>query len=506
MYRVHVYIDIGFTPPFAGRKSRFSTSKQARFSGFKANWKAVFERYIGCQTSSPEGKLFFGRVSAEELVESYGTPLYVIDVPYFREKIRAFKESAVRAYPNSRVFFSVKANFALAVLAIAKSEGLGADVCSEGELLAALRAGFAPSEIHLHGNYKTDRELRLAVEMGLDAIVLDSLQEISRLAEVARSWGRTVRVMVRLAPGVDPDTHEAIQTGQEDSKFGVSISDGSAREAVERILQEGCLQLVGFHCHVGSQLSDATAVVEGVRRVVQFALSVRKICGDVEEINAGGGLGIPYLPEQSIEDFDTYCRRVAEAVTRPYHEAGLKPPRLGYEPGRALIGEAGTTLYRIGVRKEVLLGEGRRRFYLAVDGGLSDNPRPLMYGARYTVMNASRLREPHDTPFRVVGRHCETDMLGDDVLLPADTVEGDILAFQCTGAYHFSMASQYNLFPRSPVVLIGEGKPFLAVERQRVEALFEGQHLSPERGVAPAVPAPSGGKGGSLASSPLSGE
>ncbi len=442
----------------------------------------MFPRCIGCQSVSPTGELVFGEVSAEELARRLGTPLYVIDVPYFKEKIRAFKGSALRAHPNTRVFFSVKANFALAVLAIARSEGLGADVCSEGELLSALRAGFAPSQIHLHGNYKTEAELRLAVELGLDAVVLDNLQEIDRLAEIARFSGKNVRVMLRLAPGVDPETHEAIQTGQEDSKFGISISDGSAGKAVERILQKGCFQLVGFHSHVGSQLADASAVVEGVQRVTQFALKMRSICGDVEEINAGGGLGIPYLPEDHIEDFDTYCSRVAGAILRSYASAGLTPPRIGYEPGRALIGEAGTTLYRIGVRKEVRLGGGRQRVYLAVDGGLSDNPRTLMYGAKYSVLNASRAKELHDTPFRVVGRHCETDLLIENALLPAETREGDILAVQCTGAYNFSMASQYNLFPRPPVVLVGEGEPYLAVERQRLESFFEGQYLGFEQG------------------------
>ncbi|MEM4408143.1 MAG: diaminopimelate decarboxylase [Candidatus Caldarchaeum sp.] len=438
-------------------------------------------RCIGCQAASPEGKLLFGDIPAETLAERYGTPLYVIDEPLFREKIRAFKNAACRAHENSRIFYSVKANFALSVLSIAKSEGVGVDVCSEGELLAALRAGFTPPEIHLHGSYKRDTELRLAAELGVDAIVLDNLSEIDRLAELACSMGRPVRVMLRLAPGVDPDTHEAVQTGQEDSKFGISIAGNEAYRAVEEIRRKGCLQLVGLHCHVGSQLSDATAVVEGVKRVVQFALSIKGIWGDIEEINAGGGLGISYLPTERIEDFDTYCSRVAGAVLHLCKSEGCTPPRIGYEPGRALIGEAGTTLYRVGVRKDLALsnGVGERR-YLIVDGGLSDNPRPLFYGAKYTVLNASRLLEPHDTSFRVVGRHCETDLLIEDALLPLSTKDGDILAVQCTGAYNFSMASQYNLFPRPPMVLVGMGEPFLAVERQQEESFFAGQHLRPE--------------------------
>ncbi|MCH8275646.1 MAG: diaminopimelate decarboxylase [Armatimonadetes bacterium] len=433
----------------------------------------MFDRFLGGQRASSGGNLVFGEVEAGWLTERYGTPLYVIDAGDFRSKIRDFVSAARGAHGDCRVSYSIKANSALAVLGIASGEGLFADTASEGELEAALRASFSPQRIQLHGNNKSDGELERAVLLDIGRVVLDHFSEIERLAGIAQRHGRSPRVMIRLAPGVDPDTHVAVRTGQEDSKFGFNISDGSAERAVRAVSRHDALRLVGFHCHVGSQLMNADAHVAAARRLADFAISMRGVAGEVEELNAGGGLGVKYLGEDRPESYESFCGRITEAIRTPFETSGLQVPRIGYEPGRALIAEAGTTLYRAGVIKRVPIDtEGGTRDYLCVDGGMADNPRPQIYGAPYTAMNADRLNANHDTPFRIAGRHCEPDTLIPQALLPASTAEGDLIAIQCTGAYHYDMSSNYNRYPRPAMVIVGDGEPYLAVQREAVDDLF----------------------------------
>lgn len=423
----------------------------------------MYLRLLGSQQIK-NGELYFGGVSAKELVEQFETPLYVFDAPAFRETIRSFVAAARRAHDDVRVAYASKANGALGILAIAGEEGIDIDVASEGELEGALLSGCKREDIHLHGSNKSIEEIARANRERIGYIVIDNLPEIDKLAALC---ARRQKVMLRLAPGVDPVTHKAISTGQEDTKFGLNIADGSAQTALREVLRHSNLQLCGYHCHVGSQLLDSDAVAAGARRLAEFALSAEV---EIEELNLGGGLGVAYLPEQSPPSFEEFCKVTAQAALEPFALKNMPLPRLSWEPGRALVAEAGTTVYTIGVSKNVNAGTTRR--YLSVDGGLADNPRPQLYDAVYYALNASRMHEPHAEAFRIAGRHCETDTLISEIHLPKTTREGDLLAVQCTGAYNFAMASNYNRYPRPAMVIVGEGEPYLAVERESLADMF----------------------------------
>lgn len=431
----------------------------------------MFARFQGTQAADASGCLTIGGLPAEQLASTFGTPLYVIDGAEVRSRCREFF-AAVKPF-GGRVAYAAKANPAIGVLKLVLAEGCDVDVASEGELEAALRAGFPAKRIHLHGNAKTDSELRRAVEVGIGAVVIDCLEEISRLAKFCEQIGKRQRVLLRLAPGVDPITHEAIRTGQEDSKFGLNISSGAALEAAQRIAAEATLTLAGVHVHVGSQLMDAEAIAEGTRRAAEFAVSARSAFDNLEEVIAGGGFGIPYVAGEEPCPIIKSVRRIESAVRAEFDRAGLPMPVLGFEPGRYLVGTAGVTLYRVMVKKRVpvqsVVGE---RTYLSVDGGMADNPRPQMYGAKYTAMNASKLCEPHDTVFCVAGRHCETDTLIVEAMLPARTRTGDLLCVQGTGAYNFAMASNYNRYPRPAMVIVEEGEARLIVRRETLDDIF----------------------------------
>lgn len=431
----------------------------------------MFARFQGTQAADASGALIVGGLSAQHLATTFGTPLYVVDAAEVRARCREFL-AAVAGF-GGRVAYAVKANPAIGVLTLIKGEGCDADVASEGELEAALRAGFPPGAIHLHGNAKSDEELRRAVEVGVGAVVIDSLDEVARLGRACRQARRRQRVLLRLAPGVDPVTHEAIRTGQEDSKFGLNIASGAALEAVQRVAAEPWLILIGVHIHVGSQLMDADAMVEGARRAAEFVVSARQAFDDLEELIAGGGFGIPYVPGEEPCPVAESVQRVEAAVRAEFERGGVQTPRLAFEPGRYLVGTAGVTLYRVMVRKSVPVQSATgERTYLSVDGGMADNPRPQMYGARYAAMNASKLNEEHDTEFRIAGRHCETDTLIPDAMLPKNTDAGDLLCIQGTGAYNFAMASNYNRYPRPAMVVVESGEAKLIVRRETMEDLF----------------------------------
>lgn len=430
-------------------------------------------RLLGNQAITEDGFLSIAGSDVRSLALGFGTPLYVVDEPYFRENIRRFLKVSRAAHSDLAVTFASKSNSVLAVLQIAKEEGLGVDVASEGELMAALKAGFDPGQIHLHGNNKSDRELDLAIEHGLGAVMVDSFSEIERLEAKASGSRTVVRCIVRLSPNVDPATHEAIRTGQADTKFGFNIGDGSALRASQIVHESASLHLVGYHTHVGSQLLDASSAVEGAAFIAEFAVAQPF---DLEEICVGGGLGIAYLPTMAAEPMESYLAKVIQAALTPFDHLGRPRPRLSFEPGRCLIGEPGTTLYQAGPIKVIRLENGSARRYLSVNGGIADNPRPLLYAGVYNAINASRMHEAHDVEFTVASRHCENDTMIRSALLPGTTQEGDLIAVQCTGAYGASMASNYNRYPRPAMVLVGNGE-FLAVHRETVESLFANEEL-----------------------------
>lgn len=424
---------------------------------------------------------------AAELAATYGTPLYVVDESHFRARIREYLSAFRAVAPGGEISFASKANSALAVLAIAAREGCSIDVASEGELRAALAAGVPASRCHLHGNNKSRRELEFAFEEGVSHIVVDHFDEIETISELAASRP-CPSLVLRLAPGVDPVTHAKISTGQADTKFGFNIADGSAEKATRRSLALG-LPLIGFHCHVGSQLLDPEAQRAGGELIARFAAEMSARHGfKAVYLNVGGGLGVRYTDADRPTAVGKYCRLVVDGVRAGLNDPTWEPA-LAQEPGRSLIGESGVTLYRVGVVKTVPAPGRGSRTYACVDGGLADNPRPALYGSRYQVErvvkgeqktppaasgdwleNADRSETlqtvgPEVCEYTISGRHCETDKLFEDVSLPADLNAGDLLQVLCTGAYNSSMASNYNRYPRPGTVLLRSDGTHAVIQR-----------------------------------------
>lgn len=420
---------------------------------------------------------------ARELARQFGTPLYVIDEHHFRARIREYRTAAKAAHPKGEIAFASKANSTLAVLKIAYQEGCTIDVASEGELRAAMAAGVPASACHLHGNNKQRQELEFALDQGIDCVMVDHFGEIEVLAELAKARpGSRTRYALRLAPGVDPITHAKISTGQADTKFGFNIADGSAERATLRMLELG-LPLIGYHCHVGSQLLDPEAQRGGGEFLAKLAVEMHQKHGfEIEYLNVGGGLGAVYTSTDRPMAIAEYCKLIANAVNEALRGSGLDPV-LAQEPGRSLIAESGVTLYQVGVIKTVPIKDGTRTF-VAVDGGLSDNPRPALYGSKYTVERVASAVDrtweyitdgpgavisnpiPPDRTFTISGRHCETDKLFPDVELPEDLAVGDLLQVLSTGAYNSSMASNYNRYPRPATALIRESGEAVLIQRR----------------------------------------
>jgi diaminopimelate decarboxylase len=378
--------------------------------------------------------------------------------------LEAFREF----YPNSGISFASKANSTLAAVAIAHQEGCHIDVASEGELRAALAAGVPAAKCHFHGNNKQQQELEYAFSVGVGYVVVDHFGEIEMLGDM--DCGAT-KFVIRLAPGVDPVTHAKISTGQEDTKFGFNIVDGSAEKATQRCLELG-LNLYGYHCHVGSQLLDPEAQRSGAELITRFAVEMREKHGfETKYLNVGGGLGVKYTDADEPMDVREYNRLIVDAFVGALKGSGLDP-YLGQEPGRSLVGESGVTLYRVGVVKTVPAKERGTRTYVCVDGGLSDNPRPVMYGSKYTV-EAVRAPGSGLQVYTISGKHCETDKLFEDVQLPEDIEAGDLLQVLTTGAYNASMASNYNRYQRPATALVrGDGSHVLVQRRETWDEMF----------------------------------
>lgn len=415
---------------------------------------------------------------ARELANRFGTPLYVLDEGGLRRRIRQYRAAFLDAWPNSELTYATKANRTLAVLAIAHQEGCLIDVASEGELRSALRAGVPASRCHLHGNNKGVDELRFAMRVGVHQIVVDNFPEIEEIARLSHELP-CPEIVIRCAPGVDPITHARISTGQADTKFGFNVADGAAERALLRCLHLG-LPVVGFHCHVGSQLLDPQAQISGGQVLGSLARDVHEQHGfRTSVINVGGGLGVRYTAKDQPTDVAQYCRLLVQGIRS---ELGELSPTLVQEPGRSLIAEAGVTLYRVGVVKNVPAGEGRRT-YVVVDGGLSDNPRPAMYGSQYTVLHVpaeGRGDSGHKLTARVSGKHCETDTLFENIEFPTSVERGDLVQVLCTGAYNSSMANTYNAYPRPATVLLRENGEVAQVQRRETWDELDARDSLPE--------------------------
>ncbi len=405
-----------------------------------------------------------------DLAAEYGTPLLVLDEDDFRSRCRAFRT----AFADADVHYAAKAFLTTTLARWVAEEGLGLDVATGGELEVALRAGFPASRIVVHGNNKSVAELAAALDAGVGRIVLDSFTEIARLGFLAEERGVRAEVLVRVTVGVEAHTHEFIATAHEDQKFGFSLATGEAAEAVRRVLALPQLHLAGLHSHIGSQIFDTSGFEVAAHRVVGLAAQVRDEHGiQPAEINLGGGLGIAYVPGDDPPDLLAFATSLAAIVARESAAFGLDAPRIGVEPGRALVGPTTLTLYEVGTVKDVELDGGHHRAYVSVDGGMSDNIRTALYDAEYTVTLASRASDAPPMLARVVGRHCETgDVVVKDAWLPSDLAPGDLLAVAATGAYCRAMASSYNLVGRPPVVAVRSGATTVLLRREGIEDLL----------------------------------
>ncbi|GAB2821834.1 diaminopimelate decarboxylase [Streptomyces daliensis] len=426
-------------------------------------------------TRLPAGDLSVGGVPLTAVAERFGTPAYVLDEAEVRARCRAYRH----AFPDAEVLYAAKAFLCRAMAHWVREEGLGLDVCSAGELELVVSAGFPPDRIVLHGNAKSPYDLEAALRLGVGRIVIDSAAEIARLAAAVGPRGRQ-KVLLRVVPGIAAGAHHKIRTGTEDQKFGLSVADGSAQHALARVLDQPRLELTGLHCHLGSQITSVKPYLAAVRRMTGLMARVREQHGvALPELDLGGGHGIAYRPGEAALDLAALSCRLRAELSRSCAAAGLPEPRLLLEPGRAVAGPAGVALYRVLAVKRT-----RATTFVAVDGGMSDNPRPALYGVGYAprlVGSAAARGEGAGSgagsgtgsgmcDATVVGRHCEAgDILAADVPLPSGVRPGDLIAVPAAGAYHLSMASGYNLVGRPPVIAVRDGHARPLVRRESLE-------------------------------------
>ncbi len=419
------------------------------------------------------GAIEIGGVDVRDAVEAYGSPLFLFDEADLRSRARQYRAAYVDSGARL-VYYAAKAFLATTVARWVTEEGLGIDVASGGELAVALRAGVPGDRLLMHGNNKSMTEIEAAIAAGVGRIVVDSFEDIVRIADAAGRAGIVQPVLVRVTVGVEAHTHEFIATAHEDQKFGLSVSSGAAAEAVRRIAKLPTLALVGLHSHIGSQIFDAAGFEVSAARVVSFAQHLWDEQGiEIEEMNLGGGMGIAYVDGDDPLDVTDMAHQIGDIVGKECAAVGIPMPALAFEPGRAIVGPAAVTVYEVGTVKPVEIGNGVIRTYVSVDGGMSDNIRTALYDADYTVTLASRESSAEPALCRVVGKHCESgDVVVRDAWLPSDLAPGDLLAVAATGAYCRSMASNYNYLPRPAVVSAKDAVLSVVLRRETVDDLL----------------------------------
>ncbi|MEV8324855.1 diaminopimelate decarboxylase [Kitasatospora sp. NPDC056731] len=441
---------------------------EGHYSAPPADLNALDPKVWSCTVArDAEGVATVGGIDVKSLAAEFGTPAYVLDEDDFRARARAWRDAFGT---EADVFYAGKAFLSKAIVRWLHEEGLNLDVCSSGELTVALAAGMPPQRIALHGNNKTADELEHAVKTGVGRIVVDSYEEIERLAAITARQGVRQQVLIRITVGVEAHTHEFIATAHEDQKFGLSLGNRSAAEAVRRVLGHEGLELRGIHSHIGSQIFDTAGFEVAARRVVGLLAEIRDEHGvELPEIDLGGGLGIAYTSEDDPREPAEIAAALADIVRRECAAANLDTPRLSVEPGRAIVGPTAFTLYEVGTVKPL---EGLRT-YVSVDGGMSDNIRTALYDAEYSVALVSRRSDAEPMLVRVVGKHCESgDIVVRDAFLPADLAPGDLIAVPATGAYCRSMASNYNHALKPPVLAVKDGAARVIVRRETEEDLL----------------------------------
>lgn len=416
----------------------------------------------GTMQVNTAGHLEIGGCDTVELAREFGTPLYVLDEACFRQNCRDYYRFFTHKY-GAEVVYAGKALLNLAVCRMVDEEGLGLDVVSGGELYTALKAGFPAEKIYFHGNNKSPAELGMALRAGIGIIVVDNMCELELLDGIACDLGIKADIILRLTPGVEAHTHEYIKTGQVDSKFGLVIENGQALAGVKKTLEKSGITLRGFHCHIGSQIFELSPYSDAAEIMMSFIQLVYEKTGYLAKtLNLGGGLGIYYVKGDKPRQIQEYAEVVMSAVLRKVKEYGIPAPKVVVEPGRSISGPAGSTLYTVGAVKEI---PGIRK-YIAVDGGMGDNPRPALYQSRYEACLANKANQMAGETVSIAGKCCESgDMLIWDAELPV-AAPGDILAVSCTGAYNYSMSMNYNRLPRPAMALAGGGRAELINRRE----------------------------------------
>lgn len=430
----------------------------------------TFER-LGTVNVNAEGHLEIGGVDTLKLAEKYGTPLYVYDVALIRDRARGFKKTFEELGVKAQVAYASKAFSAVAIYQLMAEEGLSLDVVSGGELYTAIKAGFPAERIHFHGNNKSVEEIHMALDYGIGCFVIDNYYEISLLEDILIERNEKASVLIRVTPGIEAHTHDYILTGQDDSKFGFGLTNGQAEAAIKQVLHaSAAFDLIGLHCHIGSQIFETTGFKLAARRIMDKLVEWHQTLGfDSKVLNLGGGFGVRYTAEDEPLEPSEYVRQIMEEVRDVANANDIAIPEIWIEPGRSLVGEAGTTLYKVGSRKEV---PGIRN-YVAVDGGMSDNIRPALYDAHYDAVLAANPEKVPEETVAIAGKCCESgDMLIWDLPLPKSDA-GEILAVFCTGAYGYAMASNYNRIPRPPVVFVEDDVDKLVVARETYENLVQ---------------------------------
>jgi len=424
----------------------------------------------GTSRINKQGHLEIGGVDTVELASNFGTPLYVYDVALIRQRARGFKETFEKHGVKAQVAYASKAFSTIAMVQVVHEEGLSLDVVSGGELYTALAADFPKERIHFHGNNKSRAELEMAIKEDVGCIVVDNFYEISLLQEITEQYQKKMPVLLRLTPGIEAHTHDYILTGQEDSKFGFDLQNGQADEAVRLVQNSKGLELLGIHCHIGSQIFETTGFIMATQKLFAKMKEWKQRIEFVPQVlNLGGGFGIRYTEEDQPIPVSQYVEVIIEEVKKQSKQLEVEIPEIWIEPGRSLVGDAGTTLYSIGSRKHV----PNVREYVAIDGGMNDNIRPALYQAKYEAVIANRMNDESDELVSIAGKCCESgDMLMWDVHLPKANPD-DLLAMFCTGAYGYSMASHYNRLPKPAVVFVEDGEAQLVVKRETYEDIVK---------------------------------
>ncbi len=422
-----------------------------------------------------KGHLTIGKKDTVELAKKYSTPLYVMDEELIRKNCRMYKQAMDKYYGGKgMILYANKAFCSMYTCRLAMEEGLGLDVVSGGELYTALKADFPAKKICFHGNNKTTGELEMAIKNNVGHIVVDNDCELERIEKIAGEQGKVQNIMFRIKPGIDAHTHSFIQTGQIDSKFGVALENGEAFEIIKKASTMENVRVTGVHCHIGSQIFDTEPFCKAAEVMINFIADIKEKLGlELEELNLGGGYGIKYTDKDDPIPYDEYMKPVSECVKKTCEERGIEQPFIFMEPGRSIVASAGITLYTVGGIKDIK----NVRKYVSVDGGMGDNPRYILYQSEYEAVVANRAAAEKNQKVTIAGKCCESgDILIKDAFMP-DIEPGDTLAVLATGAYNYSMASNYNRIPRPCVLMVNGDEEKIIVKRESYEDLIKNDVL-----------------------------